>query len=115
MPELPMGLLVETPAEGCLALLESLRCVSIHCHHRHINADLLRFFHGKGYRVMVYTVNEVKRMDELLSLGIDGIFTDQLEMMAKRFPAQLRDAGKPMSDPLDDAAIDWLSVVPPMP
>ena len=99
-PDLPMGLLVKVPGEEQLLLLESLRCVSLHCHHEHLTADLIRLFHRDGYRVMTYTVNEPDRVRELLAMGVDGIFTDQLELMAKKFAHQLVDAGKPMSDPL---------------
>ncbi|MBL0125507.1 MAG: glycerophosphodiester phosphodiesterase [Betaproteobacteria bacterium] len=113
-PQLPMGLLVKIPCAEHLPLLESLGCVSLHCHHEHITADLVRLFHGHGYRVMTYTVNEPGRVIELLALGVDGIFTDQLELMAKKFAHQLNDAGKPVSDPVE-LDIDWQSVVPPMP
>lgn len=113
-PDLPMGLLVKIPGAEHLPLLESLGCVSLHCHHEHITADLVRMFHGDGYRVMTYTVNEPSRVNEMLALGVDGIFTDQLELMAKKFAHQLNDAGKPLSDPVE-LDIDWQSVVPPMP
>ncbi|MEO8104111.1 MAG: glycerophosphodiester phosphodiesterase [Betaproteobacteria bacterium] len=112
-PDLPLGLLVKVPLAEHLPRLEDLGCVSLHCHHEHITADLVRLFHGKGFRVMTYTVNEPDRLAELLALGVDGIFTDQLELMAKRFAHQLNDAGRPMGDPADD--VDWLAVVPPMP
>lgn len=111
---LPMGLLVEAPAPEHLPVLAGLGCVSIHCDHQYINAELVRLFHDHNYRVMVYTVNDLQRVSDLLALGVDGIFTDQLEIMAQRFTQQLNDAGRPMSDPFD-ADGDWQSVVPPMP
>ena len=113
-PDLPMGLLVKVPGEEHLPLLQDLRCVSLHCHHEALTVDLIRLFHRHGYRVMTYTVNEPERVSELLAMGIDGIFTDQLELMARRFVDQLNDAGKPMRDPFQLDA-DWQSAVPPMP
>ncbi len=113
-PHLPIGLLVKEPRQEHLAVLERLQCVSIHCDHKHINADLIRLFHGENYRVMVYTVNDAERVSELLALGVDGIFTDQLELMATRFAHQLNDAGKPMCDPLATHP-GWQPVAPPMP
>jgi len=113
-PGLPMGYLIKVPAEEHLAILAELNCASIHCHHQHITADLVRLFHSKEYRVLTYTVNEPDRVSDLLALGVDGIFTDQLELMAKRFPGYLADANKPLADPIE-ANMDWLSVVPPMP
>ena len=113
-PDLPMGLLVKVPGEEHLSLLQSLGCVSLHCHHEHVTADLVRVFHREGYRVMTYTVNEADRVSALLAIGVDGVFTDKLELMARKFRDQLNDAGKPMSDALE-LDNDWQSVVPPMP
>ena len=113
-PDLPMGLLVKIPGEEHLSLLKSLDCLSIHCHHGHITADLIRLYHDHGYRVMTYTVNEPDRVSELLAMRVDGMFTDQLELMARKFPDRLSDAGKPISDP-HELDIDWRTTVPPMP
>lgn len=113
-PDLPIGALTKIPDPQLLPLMAELKCLSIHCHHEHIDVDLVRLFHSNGYRVMTYTVNESERVNELLAMGVDGIFTDQLEVMAKRFPALLSDAGKPMREPFDDN-MDWLAAVPPMP
>lgn len=111
--ELPLGLLIEVPDVNHVALLDALGAVSIHCNYRHITADLVRLFHRQGYRVLTYTVNEPSRVATLLDMGVDGIFTDNLEVMAKRFPEQLVDAGKPMHDPVDPDFI-WPVIVPPM-
>ncbi len=112
-PDLPMGLLVEIPDEQNLLVLKQLGAVSIHCDHQHISADLVRLFHGHGYHVMTYTVNETARVAALLEIGVDGIFTDNLAEMAKHFPAQLGDAGKSMHDPVD-ADFAWPATVPPI-
>lgn len=111
-PNLPMGLLVEVAEEKNLGLLEELGAVSIHCHHAHITVDLVRFFHRHGYHVLSYTVNEPSRVNTLLDMGIDGIFTDALEVMAKHFPARLSDAGREMETTVD-ADFVWPVVVPP--
>jgi glycerophosphoryl diester phosphodiesterase len=111
-PNLPMGLLVEIAEEKNLALLEELGAVSIHCHHARITVDLVRFFHRHGYHVMTYTVNEPSLVNALLDMGIDGIFTDALEVMAKHFPARLSDAGREMENPVDGDFV-WPVVVPP--
>lgn len=112
-PDAPMGLLVKAPNEQDLALLTQLSATSIHCDHEHITADLVRFFHQHGYRVMTYTVNEPIRVETLLAMGVDGIFTDNLEVIAKAFPAQLSDAGRQMQDPVDPE-FDWSVSVPPI-
>ena len=111
-PNLPMGLLVKIPDEQSLALLGQLGAVSMHCHHEYITADGVRLFHRHGYRVMTYTVNEPSRVAALLGMGVDGIFTDNLEVMAKHFSAQLSNAGKPMHDPLDPDRVGPVTVPP---
>ena len=111
-PNLPIGLLVKIPDEQCLVILGQLGAVSIHCHHEYITADGVRLFHRHGYRVMTYTVNEPSRVATLLNMGVDGIFTDNLEVMAKHFPAQLSDAGKPMHNPVDPHLVGTVTVPP---
>ena len=87
-PLLPMGLLVGVPEDNHLAFLEELGAVSMHCHHQHLTAELVSYLHRDGYRVMTYTVNELSRLSELLEMGVDGVFTDNLHEMAKHFPFQ---------------------------
>jgi len=38
-------------------------------------------FHRHGLRVWVYTVNDIKRVDELTDAGVDGIITNEPAMM----------------------------------
>ena len=104
-PDLPMGLLVGIPEDSHLAFLEELGAVSMHCHHEHLTVELVRFFHRHGYRLMTYTVNEPTRAAALLGMGVDGIFTDNLEAMARQFPAQLVDGGRPMRDPINPESV----------
>ena len=113
-PALPLGLLVDNPGNEHLPLLQELGCVSIHCDHLYITAEWVRLFHRHGYRVLTYTVNRVEQINALLAMGVDGVFTDQLEMMAKAFGSLLSDAGKPMRDPFDDED-EWRAAPPPMP
>jgi glycerophosphoryl diester phosphodiesterase len=111
--DLPIGLLVPVPAEANLALLEELGAVSIHCDHENITAHFVTLFHRRGYRVMTYTVNEPSRAAILLDMGVDGIFTDNLTLMAKHFPAQLCDAGRPPRQTMS-ADVIWPLIAPPM-
>lgn len=112
-PGLPMGLLVEKAEEKNIALLEELNCVSIHAHFSSFDADKIRLFHDQGYRVMTYTVNDPDVVAHLLDIGVDGIFTDNLDVVARRFAHQLSDSGKAMY--LEPEANEWMNVVPPMP
>lgn len=49
---------------------------------RHVNRTLVKRAHANGLVVHPYTVNDEAEMRQLLSLGVDGMFTDR--------PAQLR-------------------------
>lgn len=88
-PELPYGLLIKTPAENCLIKLKEIGCVSLHCNHMEIDATIVRLFQDNGYKILSYTVNEPERARELASWGIDGMFTDNLAVMAREFPGYL--------------------------
>jgi glycerophosphoryl diester phosphodiesterase len=112
-PDLPIGLLVEVPEQGNLDLLAELGAVSLHCNHAHITPILVRLFHHHGYRVMTYTVNKPARVTALLEMGVDGLFTDSLDVMEKQFPEQLSDSGKPMRDPVAPG-FTWPTIVPPI-
>ena len=117
-PATPMGLLVEVPDESHLATLQALECVSLHCHHAKLTPERVRFFHDHGFHVLTYTVNDVDRAAALLAMGVDGLFTDNLEIMARRFPAALHDGGRPMRSAQRSPAseVNWLSIsLPPMP
>ena len=112
-PTLPMGLLVDAPAEKYLTFLDELRAVSLHCHHEKVTAELVGFFHRHQYRVMTYTVNEPSRVRALLHMDVDGIFTDNLEVLAQQFPEQLIDAGKPIRNRIESDLV-WPLDVPPI-
>ncbi len=82
-PSVPIGLLIDTePDASLLPLMRELNCASIHTNHKHINEDLLSLFKGEGYRVLCYTVNDPVRIAALFALGVDGQFTDNLDLNA---------------------------------
>jgi glycerophosphoryl diester phosphodiesterase len=86
-PQLPRGWLVKTPVEQDFQRLRRMGCVSLHCSHAEIDRAGIARFHGEGYRVLVYTVNDPARAETLLEWGVDGLFTDKLAVFAERFPA----------------------------
>jgi glycerophosphoryl diester phosphodiesterase len=114
-PEVSLGVLCEKPQDAHWQLAADLGAVSLHCDQQYADAELVRFAHARGLRLMVWTVNDIARADELMRMGVDGIFTDALEKMARSFSAQLADSGKPMCDPVGDMYIDWAAFPPPMP
>ncbi len=85
-PSLPRGWLAKALTRDDWPRLKLLDAVSFHTDHRMLAlADIARL-HDKGYRVMVYTVNDVAAAEKLLESGVDGLFTDNLAEFARRFP-----------------------------
>ena len=66
--------------------LEELEAASLHTDHRRIALDDIARIKGRGYRVFVYTVNDIEVARTFLDAGVDGIFTDNLRDFAQRFP-----------------------------
>jgi glycerophosphoryl diester phosphodiesterase len=85
-PAIPRGWLVSQFSEADWARLEALGAASLHTNHRHMTPELVRELHARGYKVMLYTVNEVDTAQRWLDAGADGIFTDNLREFAARFP-----------------------------
>ncbi|HSJ97804.1 MAG TPA: glycerophosphodiester phosphodiesterase [Myxococcota bacterium] len=89
-PELPRGWLVREFTDADWERLAGLEAVSLHTDHRSFALERLPELHRRGYRVLLYTVNEVATAERLLAAGIDGIFTDNLREFAARFPERIR-------------------------
>lgn len=85
-PSLPRGWLIETPGEEDFAWIETIGAVSLHCSHKAVTPALVERVHGGGRRLLAWTVNDPDRAEALLSLGVDGLFTDSLLAFAGRFP-----------------------------
>jgi len=88
-PHLPMALLMETYLPEHDLLLHELDAISFNCNEANINPQMVTHLHARGTRVMAYTVNDESRAAALFQMGVDGIFTDNLDAMAKKFPQGL--------------------------
>lgn len=88
-PEIPRGWLVKEFTDADWDRLESLQAVSLHTDHRTFPVERIREVQDRGYRVMLYTVNDVAVAERLLAAGVDGIFTDNLREFASRFPESI--------------------------
>ena len=89
-PDLPRGWLVDQFGDEDWDRLEELEAVSLHTNHKKIDPALIPRLHAKGYRVMLYTVNDAARARELFAAGADGLFTDNLREFAVAFDASYR-------------------------
>jgi glycerophosphoryl diester phosphodiesterase len=86
-PEIPRGWLTKEFIEEDWGRLRALEAASMHTNYRMFAPQRIREVHDRGYRVLLYTVNEVPVAEKLLEMGVDGIFTDNLREFAARFPA----------------------------
>jgi glycerophosphoryl diester phosphodiesterase len=88
-PELPRAWLVDQFTEAEWERLQQLQAVSLNTNHKKFDvADVARL-RGRGYRVMLYTVNDVAIAARLFEAGVDSLFTDNLEVFAQRFPQMI--------------------------
>ena len=85
-PQLPRGWLAKELTPEDWPRLKALEAVSFHTDHRKLAIPDIARLHDKGYRVMVYTVNDIATAEKLLQAGIDGLFTDNLREFAAHFP-----------------------------
>jgi len=84
-PEIPRGWLASEFTDADWDRLAALETVSQHSNHRNFDTRDVERLHARGYRVMLYTVNEVETAEALLDAGVDGLFTDNLAEFAARF------------------------------
>jgi glycerophosphoryl diester phosphodiesterase len=88
-PELPRGLLLDQFTQADWARLQELEAVSLHTNFRKFDTAQVARLHERGYRVLLYTVNDVATAERMFEAGVDGVFTDNLEVFAERFPRML--------------------------
>ena len=88
-PELRRAWLVDTFTDADWKRLEALEAVALHTSYKTFDLSHAARLHDAGYRVHLYTVNDVARAESLFSAGVDGLFTDNLREFAARFPGLL--------------------------
>ncbi|MFP1743761.1 glycerophosphodiester phosphodiesterase [Lonsdalea quercina] len=80
-PELPRGLLLDAWREDWLTLTQRLACVSIHLNHALLDEARVAQLKQAGLRILVYTVNQPERAEDLLRWGVDAICTDRIDLI----------------------------------
>ncbi|HET7730928.1 MAG TPA: glycerophosphodiester phosphodiesterase [Usitatibacter sp.] len=88
-PEIPRGWLIDQFTEADWDRLAALDATSLHANHRKFDVAWVNPLHDAGYRIMLYTVNDVDRAKALLAAGVDGVFTDELEAFVAPFGAEI--------------------------
>jgi glycerophosphoryl diester phosphodiesterase len=83
---IPLGLIGEKPAQ--LHRWKELPVSHVIPHYKLMGADLISALKADGKKIFVWTVNRPSRMRELAALGVDGIISDETNVLCqtlKRF------------------------------
>ncbi|WP_457323404.1 glycerophosphodiester phosphodiesterase [Roseateles sp. P5_E11] len=75
-PALPRALLLDKLWDGWWDTAESLGVVAVITNYRLMDRALIERLHARGWRALVYTVNDAATAERLIADGIDGIITD---------------------------------------
>lgn len=81
-PELPRGLLLDTPRADWLDLAARLGCVAVVCKHTLWNPTTVAQAKAAGLRTLSYTVNDADEVQRLIALGTDGLITDRVDLFS---------------------------------
>lgn len=88
-PGIRRSWLVSQFTEADWPRLEALGAVALHTNYRNVRPELIRELHARGYKVNLYTVNEIDTAQRLFDAGADGLFTDNLREFAAKYPQLL--------------------------
>lgn len=80
-PEIPLGLICETPAQ--LDIWKTLPVSSVIPHHKLVTRELVSAFEAAQKKILVWTVNDEAKMRELADWGVDAIISDETELMVR--------------------------------
>ncbi len=80
-PDLPRALLLDELWEGWPEAAEALGVVAVITNWRLMEAALIERLHARGWRALVYTVNDADVAQRLTAAGIDGLITDRVDLL----------------------------------
>lgn len=84
-PEIPLGLICDTQAQ--LAIWETLPVQAVIPQYKLVTRELVLALHAAQKQILVWTVDDQAKMRELAAWGVDGIISDETELLVKTFPA----------------------------
>lgn len=79
-PALPRALLLDKLWDGWWETAESLDVVAVITNWRLMDRALIERLHARGWRALVYTVNDADVAKRLILDGIDGLITDRVDL-----------------------------------
>ena len=80
----PLALLYESLPDDWTLHADALNAQAVHLHYSAVNAATVGRIHTTGRVVRVYTVNDLATGQRMQTLGVDGVFTDQMNFYAVR-------------------------------
>ncbi|MFN3862055.1 MAG: glycerophosphodiester phosphodiesterase [Roseateles sp.] len=80
-PDLPRALLLDTLWDGWPEAAAALDVMAVITNWRLMDAALIERLHGRGWRALVYTVNDAAVAQRLIADGIDGLITDAVDRL----------------------------------
>ncbi|WP_374434372.1 glycerophosphodiester phosphodiesterase [Inhella sp.] len=78
----PLALLLEHWQDDAPRQALALHACAVVCHHASLDAAAIAALHAQGLKALSYTVNEAAEVQRLRAAGIDGLITDQLDLLA---------------------------------
>lgn len=82
-PQVRLGALFEEPQPDLVARAARLGAWSLHASRDLVTPELVAGAHRCGLKIFVFTINEPDEMARLHALGVDGIFTDYPDRVAR--------------------------------
>ncbi len=83
-PSIKIGIIIGGRQRQYKKFTRRFATYSVHAHIDLVNAEFITDAHQRGLKVFVYTVNHPDDIARLEAMGVDGIFTDFPELVARR-------------------------------
>lgn len=80
-PSLRRALCVEAPPPDWFTRLSAVGAVSLHADHSHLTRPFAASVNARQIPLLAYTVNTAPRAAVLRSWGVDGFFTDRVDLL----------------------------------
>jgi len=81
VPDLWRAMLYEHVPADWKQRLARLECVALDTDYRNLDAAMVAAAHEEGYRVLVYTPNDLAAVRQLEAWNVDGIITDAVDVV----------------------------------
>lgn len=80
-PAAPLAVLVERWSRRAERVAQELRAAAVHIDAGAVTPQWVQDQHARGRKVRAYTVNDVADFRRLAAAGVDGVFTDRVDVM----------------------------------